>query len=109
MDKLTMKKTDVQTAIAHYFREQFYNLKIVEEVKPDTITNVLATIQDKDYQGVGEYHVFLDIYGKLKDGCNGIKENEHFTTSCVVIVKADEEDSPIIEITDNIILTKTMI
>ena len=109
MYKLTMKKGDVQIAIARKFSEQFNNLNVFGEVKPDAITSVIATIQDKDYQGAGEYHVFLDIHGKLNDGNKCIKENEQITASCVVKVKADEDDSPIIEFIDSIIVTKQMI
>lgn len=100
-----MKKTDVQVAIANYFSEHFNDLSIFGDPRLDTISNALATIQDKEYQGAGEYHVVLDVYGNIIDGSNGIKENEHFTTSCVVMVKTDEDGSPIIEINDNIILT----
>lgn len=104
-----MTKGDVQITIARNFCEQFNNLNVFGEVKPDAITNVLATIQDKDYQGAGEYHVILDIHGKLNDENDCNKGNEHFTTSCVVKVDKGEDGSPIIEFIDRIILTKQMI
>jgi hypothetical protein len=106
--KLSMKEGDVQVAIANYFYENFSNLTILGKVKPDAINrdHLIATIQDGEYQAEGKYRVVFDFYGKIIDGTNGIKENQPFSTSCIVIVKSNAEGSPDIEINDNITLTK---
>lgn len=107
--KLTMKKEDVQCAIKYHVLRHYQKLSVQGKVKPEKVHDVLATIQGREYDGAGKYQVLLDIYGSVVDGENGIKENEHFTATCSVVVKAGTDDSPLIEITDNINLTRQII
>lgn len=107
--KLTMKEEDVQCAIKYYVLRNYQGLSVQGKEKPEKVHNVLATIQGREYNGAGKYQVLLDFYGSMKDGESGFKENEHFTATCSVVVKAGTDDSPMIEITDNIIITRQII
>ena len=104
--KLTMTQKDVETAIGWYVRNNYQNLDVKGQNKPETIHNVLATIQDHEYIGAGKYNVILDIHGAVTDGIGGVKENEHYTAKCVFVVSADVEGAPVPEICDDLILTR---
>ena len=104
--KLSMAKEDVEKAIALHVLNNYPNMKVLGQGKPCTIHQVLATIQDAEYLGASKYNVLLDFYGVVTDGHNGVKENEHYMATCVVIVTTNTENSPVIEINDSLILTK---
>ena len=104
--KLSMVKGDVELAISQYVLSNYQKFQVYGREKPESIHHVLATIQDREYIGAGKYNVFLDIHGTVTDEIGGVKENERYTTSCIVVVTADEENSPVPEITDKLILTK---
>lgn len=104
--KLTMEKKDVQCAISHYVSTNYPDISIQGREHPESLSRVLATIQGNEYHGAGKYNVLLDIYGSVKEGSIGIKENVHFTSMCSVIVEQDSNNSPKISIRGNIYLTK---
>lgn len=104
--KLSMKKKDVEYAISQYIIANFSDFPIKGREHPESLTKVLATIQSNDYHGADTYQVQLDIYGSVKDGNIGIKENEHFTSNCRVKVEQNSDNSPKISITDNMFFTK---
>ena len=100
-----MSKPDVQSAMSSYILNHYKDLEIVGKEKLDEVTRALATIQDLEYYGSGEYNALFDLYGNIKDN-NGIKENEHFCTICKVIVSSDSENSPIIKNEDKLFLNR---
>lgn len=104
--KLSMAKEDVEYAISQYVLNNYQKLQVYGREKPESIHHVLATIQDREYIGAGKYNVFLDIHGTITDNTGVVKENEHYTASCIVVVAADEDNSPVPEITDKLILTR---
>jgi hypothetical protein len=104
--KRTMSKDDVRAEIADYVKRNFSQLKGDSNTVLDSLQSVLATIQPGiEYTGEGDYKVYLDVYGIVKDE-NNIKENEHYGSLCSVHVIKDEEGSPKIEINDKLYFQK---
>ena len=103
-----MTLSDVQSEMSRFFKLKFESLNPTGKVIPESLNNVIATIQPsyRQFEGVGEYMVYFDVFGKVKDGDNAYKENERFSSLCKVIVKSDGEGSPIIEIKDTVTLNK---
>lgn len=105
-EKLTMKKPDVEKAIANYAKHKYNELNVIGRNKPETIQKVLVTIQDRDYIGAGKYNVLLDIYGTEADENGGIKEGIHYTSLCSVCIASDSEGTPLPTFDESLILTK---
>ena len=105
-NKLTMKKTDVQSSIALYVKRSFESLDVKGRNIPESIKSVLATIQDKEYLGAGNYNVMFDIFGtELLE--NGDKiENVHYKAICGVNVSSNSEGEPMVELNESLILSK---
>lgn len=105
-----LNKMGVQAAIGNYVLSNYQRLKIIGRKKPNTITQVLATIQnpDSDFTGIGKYDVYFDIYGSSTDAFGNVNENEHYTARNFVKITASPEEEPIPEIEGDIILTKQM-
>ena len=93
-------------AISSYVKKNYGDIKVISREKPDTIQDVLARIQDREYSGAGNYNVHLDIWGTESDGAQGQKENLHYTTLCSFNIAEDSEGSPLPTLNEPLILTK---
>ena len=98
-----MSKADVSTAIQNCVKEK-HKVLIAGRIIPDSVHNVLATLQE-EYVGAGKYRVVFDIDGAIADE-NGIKENEHFTSEAYVSVSPNEEGEPVPHFEETLFLTK---
>lgn len=101
-----MSKLDVQKSMSNYVKQNYDKLNVLGRNKPKTIKKVLATIQDREYNGAGKYNVVFDIYGSEVNDIGDLNENVHYTATCSVSVASDSEGSPIPSLNDSLILTK---
>lgn len=104
--KRTMKKDDVQAEIAGYVKKKYNQLDVVGREKPISIQRVLATIQDTEYHGAGNYSVLLELSGTIILENGDSQENIQYQTTCQVSVAESDEGEPNPQIDGQIILTK---
>lgn len=104
--KRTMSEDDVKMEIRDYVIRNYSQLKGDGKTMPDSIHNVLITFQiGNKFNDVGKYTIDIDAYGKVEDA-NGVKENEHYGTQCVVHVSSNDDDSPSVEIKEKLYFQK---
>lgn len=101
-----MSKEDVQIAISNYIKDNYQGLDVKGKELPETIANVLTTIQDNDYIGAGTYRVVLDIYGTVTCNNGDRMENIHYVATCKVKVTSNLDGVPIPELNEALFIDK---
>ena len=101
-----MSKSDVQIAISNYIKKNYQRLDVKGKELPETITNVLTTIQDNDYIGTGTYRVVLDINGTMTCNNGDRMESIHFVATCNVKVTSNLDGEPIPELNETLFIDK---
>ncbi|MDO5527528.1 MAG: hypothetical protein Q4F85_15760 [Prevotella sp.] len=106
--KLTMKREDVQTAMARTFKRDVKLLKFsrkydILKVSGDGVCTF--TLQD-EYMGAGEYRYMATV--ELEEMTDMCIKSSKFRLDGRVSVTSDESNSPVIQFLDTISINKCL-